>query len=269
MNARGFLAALIGSVTVLSAANAHAAPSGREILERQEAARKIPAFTSKATLSTVDGGQTKSKTFTWWRKLAADGVHFSTLTRFSAPAIIRNEGILLQERKGGDNDVLLYLPNFKKIRRVEAQSQSSSFMGSVLSYNDVALPHADDFTAKVLREEACPGREGGSCWVLEVVPASERVKTTTGYARTVEWVRKDNFITVRGEFFDKKDVLWKRLDASDVREVDKKGKRWLAHTVRVEDVKTGRVTVLQFGDVKTDVDIPDSMFTEQSLATER
>lgn len=251
-------------------ARADAAPSGRELLEKQESARRIPSFTSKATLSTSDrGADARSKTFTWWRKLTADGIRFATLTRFSAPANIRNEAILLKERAGGDNEVLLYLPNFKKVRRVESQSQSSSFMGSVLSYADVALPHADDFSAKVLREERCPGADGGDCYVLEVTPSADKVKTATGYSRTIEWVRKDNYVTVGGEFYDAKGALWKKLVASDVRMVDRVNKKFLAHQLRVEDVKTGRVTVLQLGDVKTDAAIPDSVFTEQNLAAEK
>ncbi len=266
MNAR-FITATVAALIVLgSSAVAEAAPSGREILQRQEAARKITSFTSKATLSTDDGSGARTKSFTWWRKLASDGVRYATLTRFLAPATIRNEAILLRERAGGDNDVLLYLPSFKKVRRVETQSQSSSFMGSVLSYSDVALPHAEDFQAKVLREEKC---QDASCWVIEVTPASEKVKASTGYGRFIEWVRTDNAITIRGEYFDKKDTLWKKLEASDVREVDRANRKFLAHQIRVEDVKTKRVTILQLGEVKTNVDIPDTTFSEQNLISER
>lgn len=253
-----------GLAVTLFTTHAEAAPSGREILVKQEAARKIPSFTAKATLATGDsGGAMRTKSFTWWRKLSQDGVHFAALTRFEAPASIRNEGLLLRERNGGDNDVLLYLPSFKKIRRVEPQSQSTSFMGSVFSYADVALPHADDFSAKVLREEKCGE---ASCFVLEVTPVSEKVRVTTGYGRSVEWVRADVFVTVRSELYDKHDKLWKKLEATDVREVDKQ--KWLAHEVKMEDVRDKRVTVLKLSNVKANVDIPDNVFTEQNLATE-
>jgi outer membrane lipoprotein-sorting protein len=171
-------------------------------------------------------------------------------------------------REGTDqNDVLLYLPHFKKVRRVEGQSQSSSFFGSVFSYSDVALPHVDDNTAKVLREEACPG-EKLKCWVVEISPATKKIRDRTGYSRTVQWVRQDNWITVAGEFYDLKGKLWKKLRATEVKEVDPKNKKWLPHHIVLEDVIKKRTTTLKLGDVKVNVNLDDSLFTEQNLANE-
>lgn len=264
------LAALAGLGCALIAHTADAAPpTGKELLDRQEEARKIPSFQSKATLSTTkDGGKDKAaKVFRWWRKLGGDGVHFVTLTRFDLPVTIKGEGLLLREGKD-ENDVLLYLPRFKKIRRVEGQSQNTSFMGSVFSYSDIAVPHAADWNAKVLREEACPGDAAHKCWVAEITPATAKVKTRTGYSRSVQWVRADNYITVYGEFYNTKNVLWKRLTAAQVSEVDAKAKKWLAHHVTIEDVPGKKVTVLTLGEVKVNGAIGDELFTEQSLANE-
>lgn len=261
-------AALLG--LALGAAPAAAAPpSGREILERQEEARRIPTFQAKATLSTAKEGSAERapKVFRWWRKLGSDGVHFVTLTRFDAPATIKGEGLLLREAKG-ENEVLLYLPRFKKIRLVETQSQSSSFMGSVFSYSDVAVPHAEDYDAKVLREEKCPGDEAHRCWVAEITPSSAKVKDRTGYTRTVQWVRTDNYITVYGEFYDKKNTLWKRLTAAQVKEVDPKAHKWIPQHVTLEDVQAKRVTVLALSDIDVGVKLADDLFTEQRLANE-
>lgn len=248
---------------------AHAdTPSGREVLEKQEEARKLPSFQAKATLTTTaDGKKAKApKEFRWWRKLGADKTHFVTLIRFDEPATIRGEGVLIREDKGA-NDVLLYLPHFKKVRRVEGQSQSSSFFGSVFSYSDVAMPHADDYTAKVLRAELCPG-DKLKCWVVEISPATKEILNRTGYKRSVQWIRQDNWITVAGEFYDKKDKLWKRMLATEVEEVDAKAGKWLPHHVTIEDVQKKRTTVLRLDDVKVNVKLDDTLFTEQNLAND-
>ncbi len=254
---------------LLVPAVAHAAPpSGREILEHQEEARKIASFQARATMSTVrDGEKEKApKTFRWWRKLGGDGARFVSLTRFDEPATIRGEGVLIREGKTL-NDVLLYLPHFKKIRRVEGQSQSSSFFGSVFSYTDVATPHADDDTAKVLREEDCPGAKT-RCWVVDVTPATEADRDRTGYSHSIQWVREDNWITIAGDFYDQKGTLWKRLTATDVKEVDTKAHKWLPHHIQLQDVRGKRTTVLELSDVKTGATLDDTLFTEQSLANE-
>jgi outer membrane lipoprotein-sorting protein len=243
-----------------------APPSGREILEKQEEVRRISTFEAKATLTTSKGqADKKTKKFRWWRKLKSDN-RFITLTRFDEPATIRGEGLLIREAASA-NDVLLYLPRFKKVRRVETQSQSSSFFGSVFSYADIAMSHADENKAKVLREDKCPGQEL-KCWVVEITPANEAIRDRTGYSRSVQWIRQDNWITVYGEFFDKKDVLWKRLTASEVKEVDTKAHKWIPHLIQLEDVPGKRLTVLRLADVKVNAAIEDAMFTEQSLANE-
>jgi outer membrane lipoprotein-sorting protein len=238
--------------------------SGRDVFLRQEAARNIREVTAEASITT----DAKQKTFTWWRKLGADNVHFKTLTRFHQPAEIRGEGILIDERNQNDNDVQLYLPAYKKVRRVEGQSQSTSFMGSVFSYSDIASPHVDDYKHKLLRSEPCPGDAKTSCYVLELTPAGDVVRERTGYSKSIEWVRSDNFVAIQAEFYDVGGALWKRFSANDVREVDTTAHKWLAHETRIEDVKTKRTSVLRFTQVRVNTGIPDSTFTVQNLSRE-
>jgi hypothetical protein len=269
MSSRRGMGALVAAGLVLSTTGASGgAISAEEVMRRNEEARRVRDITSSATLTTTrEGEDAKTKAFTWWRKLSDDGVHFHILTRFALPAEIRGEGILIDEH-ATENEILLYLPRFKKVRRVEGQSQSASFMGSVFSYSDIADPHARDYKHALLRSEPCPGSPGIACHVVESTPATDAVKERTGYARMVQWIRSDNFVTVRGELFDASGALWKRLAAADVREVDPREHRFLAHTVRIEDVRSKRATVLAFGEVKVNAGIPDATFTQQNLARE-
>lgn len=262
------LAASLGALRLMGDVAA-ADLSARDVFLRQEASRGLRQITADASLTTGNpGSEAKVKTFTWWRKLGPDNVHFRTLTRFHLPAEIRNEGILIEERDKNDNDIQLYLPAYKKVRRVEGQSQSASFMGSVFSYSDIASPHVDDYTFTLLRSEACPGDPKTSCYVLQLVPAGDVVRERTGYSKSVEWVRSDNFVGVQAELYDVSGALWKRLTASDVREVDPAAHKWLAHETRIEDLKTKRFSVLRFSQVKVTAAIADSTFTVQNMSRE-
>jgi len=260
---------ILSLITMVPALAFAGPPSGKQVLARQEEARKIVNFQANATLTTTNGNEAgKTKKFTWWRKLTSDGIHFVTLTRFHQPATIRGEGLLVRE--GTDvNDVKLYLPRFKKIRRVEGESQRSSFFGSAFSYSDVAVPHATDYTAEVKKEEACPGEAAKvTCYVVEIRPARDIEKTRTGYSRSVQWVRSDVWITVKAEYYDLKGKLWKKLDASSVSEIDKRAHKWIAHEVRIEDVLARRVSTLSLSDARADVKLDDATFTDQSLSSE-
>ena len=53
-----------------------------------------------------------------------------------------------------------------------------------------------------------------------------------------------------------------------MKEVDAKNKKWLPHHIVLEDIVKKRTTVLRLADVKVNVNIDDSVFTEQNLANE-
>jgi len=266
MNKLGITALLIA---LPAASSAFAALSAKDIMTKNEEARQINDVKSSAVLTTGGGGSPERvKSFTWWRKLTDDKIHFNTLTRFHAPAEIRGEGILFLER-GDQNEVMMYLPNFKKIRRVESQQQSGSFMGSEFSYSDIATPHVDDYTYKLLKEEPCPGETGIKCHVIESTPATEAIKERTGYSKSVHWIRSDNFMGVKGEHHDAEGNLWKKLEASEIKEVDPAKHKWMSHRIRIENAKNGRFTLMQFSGVKVNQGIPDSTFTQQNLARDR
>ena len=245
--------------------------SARAIMEKNEAVRQISDLTSRATLVTSGGNSPeRKKTFTWWRKLKNDGVHFSTFTRFHEPAEVRGQGILFLENESGDNDIQMYLPTYKKVRRVESQQQSGSFMGSEFSYSDIATPHVDDYEYSLLREEKCPTPESAklACFVIESTPAKESVRERTGYSKVRTWIRSDQFMHVQIEYQNAEGAVFKRLIATDLKEVDLVKHRWMALNVRMENLSSGRSTELKFAEVKANQGIQDSIFTVQNLKKE-
>jgi len=240
-----------------------AALSGREIMAKNEELLKLDDVTARATLTTQKAGQAaKSKVFTMWRKVKADNVHYHTLTQFHEPAEVKNEAILFAENDRGENDIFLYLPAYKKVRRVERSQQSGSFMGSEFSYSDITTPHAADYTQKLLREEACAG--GGTCYVIEAVPVNDSIRERTGYSQVTSWVRKDNFMNVRNDYLDLAGKPVKKITLSGAKVVSKKGK-WMSHKIEVQSLKDGGKTSLSFENVKADRGIDDAKFTQQNL----
>ncbi len=246
-----------------------AALSAKEVMVKNEEARKVSDFEGKAKLSTGQepGGSEKSKGFTIFRKIQSDGVHNSTLTRFHAPAEVRGEGILIVENTNGKNDVLIYLPAYKKIRRVESQQQSGSFMGSVFSYSDIATPHVEDYQYKELRTEKCPTAEAAGilCHVIECIPSNEAVRERTGYSKSIMWMRDDNHMGVAGEYYDLEGAKFKVLEANQIKIIDEKNKKWMAQSLKMTNLKTKEYTLLVFKDVKANKGIADALFTQQNL----
>lgn len=274
-----FLVSLVFSIlAVIHAVRAEPLPAkdakdAKAIMTRNEDARKVADVQSSAALTTgtaPGGAGEKVKTFTWWRKLTGDKVRYNTLTRFHSPAEVRGEGILFLERENDQNDVQMYLPAYKKVRRVESQAQSGSFMGSEFSYADIATPHVADYHHKLVKDsDECGDDAKAKCFVIESVPATDAVKERTGYSKTVQWIRQADYMTARAEFHGLDGKLKKRMQASEIKEVDASQHKWMAHRVRIENALNGKYTTLSFSNVKVNRGIPDSTFTVQNLSREK
>lgn len=269
MDASKMVAALFVGLAALEGTARAGGPNARDIVAKSVEASRLEHVVLGSTLTIGEtGGAARSKSFTLERKLAGDGVHYRTRTRFSAPAEIRGEAVLFDERPGGRNDVLLYLPRYKKTRRVEPQAQRSSFMGSSFSYADMTTHGVDDYRHELVRSEPCPGDARATCQVVRSTPANDEVRASHGYAHKTTWIRTRDFQTVQLEVFDEHDALWKRIVFSDIREVDAARHKAIPFTIRVDDVKARRFSVIAVHEADAQAPLSDAIFSAESLSRE-
>lgn len=81
------------------------------------------------------------------------------LTRFMAPADIKGTKVLIVSQ----TQMYIYLPAYKKVRRIASHVTSQGFMGTVYSSDDMALStFADKYTGKMLED-------GEKTWTVEAV----------------------------------------------------------------------------------------------------
>lgn len=254
----------ISLMTVPSAAKAATTPNPRDLMAAYEKASRLANVKASATLTNKEvDGTAKVKKFTYWRKLGPDGVHFRTLTHFHEPAEINGEQILFTEQAGDKADVLMYLPAYKKTRRVEKQSHRGSFMNSEFSYADIATPHLDDFDYKSKPDAPCADQS--PCHVIEAIPKDDDVRERIGYSRTVYWLRVDSAMVSRAEHFDTAGKLRKVLIASETKEVDPVNHRYMSHRLEMENAVTKRRTEVRFSGVNIKDVIADAKFAAQNL----
>ncbi|MGP1459350.1 MAG: outer membrane lipoprotein-sorting protein [Treponema sp.] len=154
-----------------------------------------------------------------------------------------------------DRDNWLYVPALKKVRRISGSESSGNFMGTDFTYDDMGerALSKDDF--ELLGEENADGED---CWKIEC-----RAKDTSEKEpRRIVWVRKDNFLMHKAEFFDKQDKLHRVFSVSDVKTIDG---IWTVGKMRMENVQTGHFTVIETKDVAYNQEINDSVFTVSAL----
>ncbi|WP_205833186.1 outer membrane lipoprotein-sorting protein [Azohydromonas caseinilytica] len=253
---------LAGSAAVLFVARAQAqTPSAADLVEKSLTATKVKDSDANATftLTNRDGASRVRKT-RGLTKLQDNGQDNMRLVRFLSPADIKGTATLLVEHAGADDDMWIYLPALGKVRRLSASNKRDSFVGTDFSYGDIIGHKTAEWRHALLREEAV---DGAPAYVIESVPLNDTVKNNTGYAKRVSWVRKDNFVASRIDFWDVAGQPLKRITASDIRPVGN-GKFQAMDSV-AENLQTGHRTTIHFDDFKADLGLKADLFATGRL----
>ncbi len=159
------------------------------------------------------------------------------LILFDEPGDVRGTAVLTHTHSDGGDDQWIYLPSIKRVKRIATGAKSGPFMGSEFAYEDLTAQELAKYQYEYLREEKCPGSE---CYVIERVPT----EVQSGYHKQLVWIDIEELRAWRVEYYDRKDALLKVLT------LDKyelyKDRYWRAHTMTMENMQTGKRTVLDW-----------------------
>lgn len=183
--------------------------------------------------------------------------------RFLAPAEVRGTGLLsLENTSGGDDEQWLYLPAFKKTRRVGQAELGDRFVGTDIFYEDLKRRRVDDYAYTLVGSETVGGQD---CWVIESKPSAPKVVKESPYGRTQVWLRKDILFSVRVRFFDRRNEPLKQLETTRLVAISKQA--WRADETTVVDLKRKHRTVLSI--IQRDTKAPaEDVFSRRLLESE-
>lgn len=179
-----------------------------------------------------------------------------SLIRFLKPADVRGTGLLTFEHKDRSDDQWLFLPAKNRVKRISSDNKSGSFMGSEFSYEDMATREVEKYRYKYKRDDKFNGKD---CFVVESYPT----ESTSGYSKLVSYIDKSNFQTLKVDFYDRKREHLKTLLMQDYKKLN--GKYWRAFKMVMENVQTGKKTILQFSKYKVKAGLSETKFTKRQL----
>jgi hypothetical protein len=262
---RQFIRAVAAAPALVGMA-AQADPSAKEIMERNFQASKIKHLKTESSMELVTpGGGKRERRNTTVLRLQPNGVDSKLLVRFSSPADIKGTAFLLIEHIDGEDDQWIYLPALKKSRRLVANNKKDSFVGSDFSYGDISLPKVDLYRHALLRSEPWDKQD---CYVIESVPADDAVKSNSGYSKKLSWIRKDDFIESKVEYYDLSNRHLKTQVTSDHKQVQIDPVRAFALYREMVNHQTGHKTILRFDSVDSSINTPDDNFSTRYLERE-
>ncbi|MBQ0051252.1 MAG: outer membrane lipoprotein-sorting protein [Treponema sp.] len=193
----------------------------------------------------------------------------NTVFEFKTPASVKDTRVLQQEKTAKEDDRWIYVPSMKTVRRIPTGERYKQFVGCEFTYNDMAIRHVDADDHEMLDENATATIKGKTynCFKIKSVPHK---KSEVEYSYRIQYIDKVSYLPMMIEYYDKKDQskMGKHYTTDGYREIKTaKGAYWFREGATIENVLTGRKTVLTIKDVKFDEGISDAYFTQSWLQT--
>ena len=174
---------------------------------------------------------------------------------FLAPADDRGVAFLKIEYEDREDEMRMWLPGFKRMRRISSSKKGESFMGSDLSYEDMTTRALDEYTYELKGKDTL---DSGPVWILESTPKPE---LRSSYSRIISRVRQADSFVPREEYYDRAGNLLK------VRTIEAREMKDYTIPVRmfVENVQKEHTTELIFENIELDTGVKDDLFHERNL----
>jgi len=268
--ARGGAAAMAaaGAGAVSAGTGLAKADAGSGTLTGLDVARKMDEARRSSTehnvmMMTLENsrGQQRVRTIEGWsHELNHEEEH--RFAKFLEPADVKDTTLLTYDFDDKDDDIWLYLPALKKVKRILSSNKTDYFMGSDFTYWD--MENVDlinwDYTLSATEDV-----DGVRCYVVSATPKNDEEANESGYQKVVYWIGDGDWVPRKCEYTDAKGKLAKRLSLQDVRPTSPADPRPRAHRMVMENFLTKHRSTLDLTTLELDVAVDDDVFSQRNM----
>lgn len=180
---------------------------------------------------------------------------------FESPAELAGTGFLARQESGRPDQLWVYFPGQRRVRQIPPSLRRDHFQGSAFTFEDLTAIFYLDYSGEhaLEREESCEAATETSSrcqLVATTLPAGE-----FAYRKMRSWVRADDHLPVRVEFFD--DSLLKVLRVLRTEKIQG------VPTVVAMEMQSPRdayLTRVEFFEIEYNRGLDESLFTVGSLS---
>jgi len=195
---------------------------------------------------------------TWKRTIAmkswGHGLDYS-MTYITAPA--KEKGQVFMKRK---TEMWNWVPSIGRMIKIPSSMMSQGWMGSDYTNDDILKESSIvyDYNHTIVGEEKV---EGFDTYKIEMIPKEDAAVI---WGKIYKWITKDGeYIQIKSEYYNEDGELVKSDHGYDFKKMD--GRLIPSRIEIIPADEEGKKTVLYIEDIKFDVDLPVSFFSQQQM----
>ncbi len=236
-------------ITLLTIASAVNAQDIKEII--RQADEKFRGSSSQGEMTMIIERPSWSRTVSM--KNWTLGNDYS-LIYITAPA--KEKGQVFLKRK---KDMWNWVPNIERMIKIPPSMMMQSWMGSDFTNDDLVRESSlvKDYTHKLIGEEIIDGFE---CYKAELIPFDD---APVVWGKVLMWISKKELHWLKAEFYDEDGYLVNTEILTDVKKMDDRIMPTRMEMIPADD--EGHKTVLIFNEMKFNIDLKESFFSQQNM----
>jgi len=182
----------------------------------------------------------------------------NALTLITAPA--RDAGQTFLKRS---TEMWNWNPSINRLIKLPPSMMSQGWMGSDYTNDDILKESSivNDYTHEIINEDIIEGRD---CYRIKMV-AKEDAAVIWGHQ--IRWIDKKDFLFMKAELYDEEGILVRTETGSDIKMMD--GRVIPTRIELMPADEPGNKTVLLITEIKFNIPLQDSFFSQQNMKNVR
>jgi outer membrane lipoprotein-sorting protein len=157
------------------------------------------------------------------------------------------------------NEVWNWLPSAQKVIKIPPSMMLQSWMGSDFTNDDLvrASSIVKDYTHELFGEENINGYD---CYKIKLIPKPE---AGVVWGKIISWISKEKYLQVKTDYYDEEGELIKSFIGSNEQKMDDRD--IFAHWEMIPYNDPGNKTIFDYKEIKFNIKIEESYFSEQNI----
>lgn len=181
-----------------------------------------------------------------------------SLMEFMNPKDVKGTKMLTWSYKNKEDDQWLYLPAFRRVKRINSSGKSASFMGSEFAFEDLGSQEIEKFNYKWIEDKKYEKRD---VWVLERIS-----KEPSGYSKQIIYMDKQIYNPMKIEYYNQRGELLKTAEFSMYKQYTIGGKKlYRANKIHMKNVQTKKESIFAWENRALGKKFADADFSQSRL----